>query len=51
MAKFLIIWADGIGTAQAGYELAGQTSWAHTYGPEPSIYTLPRDCYYRRDSV
>ena len=25
-------------TPQAGYELAGQTSWAHTYGPQPSPY-------------
>ena len=27
-------------TAQPGYELAGQTSWTHTYGPPPSIYPV-----------
>ena len=27
-------------TPQAGYELAGQTSWSHTYGPPPSPYPL-----------
>ena len=27
-------------TPQAGYALAGQTSWTHTYGPAPSIYPV-----------